>query len=119
MTSVDEASFPFYEVRLTEPAEIEVDAAVLHLARFSPESATRWHEGLVVALQSLSQIPRRCPLAPENALLNNEIRQLIYKNGKSVHRILFTIFEREEDEPAFVRIARVLHGARQQLGEGE
>lgn len=33
--------------------------------------------------------------------------------------ILFTIFEATEDEPGFVRILRVLHGAGQRLGQSQ
>jgi plasmid stabilization system protein ParE len=57
------------------------------------------------AFRSLEKRPRRCPLAPENAFFEEEIRQLIY--GK--HRILFTV----EGETVFV--LRVRHSAQDYL----
>ncbi len=105
-----------YEIQLSEPAEAEIDALVLRQARFSPEAASRLHEGLLSSLRSLSQMPGRCAFAPENGMFDREVRQLIYRQGKTIFRILFCIFEAREDEPAFVYILRVRHGAQQTLG---
>ena len=67
----------------------------------SEAAALRWYEGLMKAFHSLKKNPLRCPVAPESAFFEEEIRQLIY--GK--YRILFTV----EGETVFV--LRVRHGA--------
>ena len=105
-----------YDIQLSEPAENEIDALILRQARFSPESADQLHEGLLSAFRSLAQMPGRCALAPENEMFDREVRQLIYRHGAVVYRILFCIFEDREDESAFVSILRVRHGAQQTLG---
>lgn len=75
-----------YDVRLSEPAEVDLDALILRQARFSHASADRLHEALLSAFRSLSQIPGRCPLAPENALFQREVRHLIRRHGGSTYR---------------------------------
>jgi hypothetical protein len=58
-------------------------------------------------------MPRRCALAPENAKLSQEIRQLMYGKGKNTYRILFTVLE--DQNPAVVRILHIRHAARPPL----
>ena len=65
----------------------------------------RWYEGLLKAFRSLEKNPLRCPIAPESAFFEEEIRQLIY--GK--YRVLFTV------EGERVLVLRVRHGAQEYL----
>lgn len=53
-----------YDVRFAEPAEAELEAEYLRLAGVRFELAERWNEGILTACQSLSQLPKRYPLAP-------------------------------------------------------
>jgi hypothetical protein len=46
-----------------------------------------WRE----AVKSLAYAPCRCPLAPENAAFDFEVRQLLYGRKPQVYRILYTI----------------------------
>ncbi len=94
-----------YRVEPTEKALADVGEAYFWINEQSEGAALRWYEGLMKALRSLEKNPLRCPLAPESAFFEEEIRQLIY--GK--YRILFTV----EDETVFV--LRVRHGAREYL----
>ncbi len=105
-----------YRVIVTETAEGEIDAALAYLLLRSPDAARDFQEGMDKTILSLSEMPRRCPLAPEDGVITRPLRQLIYRHGRTAYRILFTIFEAEGDAPAFVRVLRVLHGAQQQLG---
>jgi len=107
-----------HRVHIPETAEAEVDTAYFWLLRHSPERASRWHEGLLQAIESLSEMPGRCPLARENDYFEPEVRQLLYGRGRNTYRILFTLIpDAEEGEPPIVRILHVLHGAQQTLGE--
>jgi len=58
-----------------------------------------------VAAQSLTELPRRCSIAPESETFGIEVRQLMYGD----YRILFTI------DGDTVRILRFRHGARRPL----
>ena len=77
----------------------------LRLMQQSPARAESWLQGAQQACLTLSDLPLRCPLAPENDSFDVETRQLLYGN----YRILFTI----EDDA--VVILHVRHGSRRQL----
>ncbi len=62
----------------------------------SAMKASKLYAGLLEAIESVSQMPKRCPLARENEYFSQEIRQLIYGRGRNSYRILFTILEQQE-----------------------
>ena len=105
-----------YCVEISSVAEAEADSAFLRLSEVtSPEKARQWYEGLLEAIESLSKMPKHCPLARENKFFSQEIRQLLYAQGRNSHRILFTIVE--DNEVATVCILHIRHAAQQTLGE--
>ncbi len=107
-----------YRIEISSVAEAEGDSAFLFLSRItSPEQARQWYEGLLKAIESLSEMPKRCPLARENKYFSQEIRQLIYGRGRNSYRILFTIIE--SNEVATVRILHIRHAAQQTIGNQE
>ena len=98
-----------YRVEITVEAESEIKDAYLWIHGDSPANAARWRRGLLEAVQSLSQQPTRCPLAPENVWFKQEIRQLLYGKRGGVYRVLFVIGEKT------VSILHVRHSAREFL----
>lgn len=105
-----------YLIEISSVAEAEADSAFLRISQVtSPEQASRWYAGLLKAIESLSQMPKRCSLARENDYFTQEIRQLVYGRGRNSYRILFTIIE--GDEISTVRILHIRHAAQQTLGE--
>jgi plasmid stabilization system protein ParE len=67
-----------YRVEITDVALAEAeDAYVWMMEQLSPESAEKWFEGLMDAIESLNKSPKRCSLAPENDVFSEEIRQLL------------------------------------------
>jgi len=113
----DEADLPVYEVRLTEPAEAQVEAAYLSRLRFGQRAADRWYAGLGRALETLSRVPRGFVPAPESDALGGGVRQIIYGKGGSAYRILYRVIEPPEgDEPGLVRVLHVRHAMQQPLG---
>ena len=100
-----------YSVLLTPQAVSDVDSAVEYLIHSAPRRAAPWLQGLMEAVLSLSELPQRCPLAPEAATLGVELRQLLYGRRAGVYRILFRIYEAGEDKPV-VRVVAIRHGAR-------
>ncbi|NEO95263.1 MAG: type II toxin-antitoxin system RelE/ParE family toxin [Moorea sp. SIO3G5] len=105
-----------YPIEISSVAEAEADSAFLRLSQVtSPTQASLWYSGLLQAIESLSQFPKRCPNARENKYFSQEIRQLLYGRGRNSYRILFTILE--EQEGATVRILHIRHASQQTLGE--
>jgi len=105
-----------YPIEISSVAEAEADSAFLRLSQVrSPTQASLWYSGLLQAIESLSQFPKRCPLARENKYFSQEIRQLLYGRGRNSYRILFTILELPER--ATVRILHIRHASQQTLGE--
>ncbi|MBE9017475.1 type II toxin-antitoxin system RelE/ParE family toxin [Chroococcidiopsidales cyanobacterium LEGE 13417] len=103
-----------YRIEISSVAEGEVDSAFLRISQIASfEKARQWYEGLLRAIESLSQMPKRCPLAREDRYFSQEIRQLIYGKGRNSYRILFTIIE--NNEVATVRILHIRHAAQQTL----
>jgi plasmid stabilization system protein ParE len=51
------------------------------------EAGLRWFRGMQKAIASLSELPTRCTLAPENKDFPFEVRQLLY--GSTHHAIEF------------------------------
>ncbi|BAU05840.1 type II toxin-antitoxin system RelE/ParE family toxin [Fischerella sp. NIES-3754] len=83
-----------YRIEISSVAEAEADSAFLRLSQIiSPSRASQWYAGLLQAIESLSQMPKGCPLARENEYFSQEIRQLLYGRGRNLYRILFTILE--------------------------
>lgn len=107
-----------YQIEISSVAEAEADSAFLRMSQvISLERARRWYEGLLRAIESLSEMPKRCPLARENDYFTQEIRQLLYGRGRNSYRILFTVVEGEK--VSTVRILHIRHAAQQTLGEGQ
>ncbi|NER45166.1 MAG: type II toxin-antitoxin system RelE/ParE family toxin [Symploca sp. SIO1A3] len=102
--------------KISSTAESEADGAFRQLSQFtSPIRAIPWYSKLLQAIESLSQMPKRCPLARENKYFTKEIRQLLYGTGRNSYRILFTIVE--EQEVSIIQILHIRHSSQQTLGE--
>jgi plasmid stabilization system protein ParE len=94
-----------YSVRQTAQAYTDLDAILEWLlAQEAGNAGLRWLNGLQESLQSLSESPYRCMLAPENSVFPFEVRQLLYGRKPHVYRVLFTV---EEDT---VVILHIRHG---------
>jgi plasmid stabilization system protein ParE len=105
-----------YRIEISSVAEAEADSACLQLSQVtSPKRAGQWYAGLLQAIESLSQMPKRCSISRENERFSQEIRQLMYGKGRNSYRILFTVLEVQEVPT--VRILHIRHAAQQTLGE--
>lgn len=105
-----------YRIDFSSKAKAEADAAFMNFAQFTtPESAQAWYQGLIKAISSLQEMPRRCSLARENALFSQEIRQLLYGSGKTTYRILFTVLDNQPTPT--VRILHIRNAVQRAIGE--
>lgn len=99
-----------YRVEVTARAEKDANGILEWLlSEGAGERGTRWFQSLADAIDSLSEFPLRCPLAPENGNFRFEVRNLFYGESPNVYRILFTVV----NETVFVLSIR--HGRRRPL----
>lgn len=80
-----------YRVVIQPSAGVEIEQAYLRIALDAPDTATRWYNDLLVAIESLASFPLRCSLAPEDEAFNVKIRHLLYGRKRRRYRALFTI----------------------------
>lgn len=105
-----------YRIEISSIAEAEADSAFLRLSPISSSiKASQWYSGLLEAIASLSQMPKRCPLARENEHFSQELRQLLYGRGRNSYRVIFTILEGQDIST--VRILHIRHAYQQTIGE--
>jgi toxin ParE1/3/4 len=100
-----------YTVKLTAPAEADAYAAFERIREVSPDSAEKWLWNLFAAIQTLEEMPARCPLISEADELGRSVRHLLYGKRTGIYRIIFDIQEQSEDGP-LVRVFRIWHGTR-------
>ncbi len=107
-----------FTVVTSDVAEAEIEAVFLSLFLRNPEFAARWLEGLNRVIAALDTFPSRHARVDEGGLQGQEIRRVVYRNGRTVYRILFTLLDADGDgKDDTVRVLRVLHGARRPLGQ--
>ena len=82
-----------FQVRTTKAAELQIEIAYLWLNKRNPIYADKWFKGLMNAIASLQEKPRRCSLATEIEVFSEEVRQLLYGKSRNKYRVLFTIRE--------------------------
>lgn len=105
-----------YLVELSRTAEAEVLEAFVWKGERSASAANQWYNGMMTALASLEDNPKRCPLAPDNDAFPEEVHQLLYGKRRDVYRILFSI------RGVTVYVLHVRHGAQKPFSasdEGE
>jgi len=97
-----------FRVEITEDAERDGNGILEWLiSHHAGDTGLRWFQGLQEAIATLSDLPERCPLAPENKNFPFEVRHLLYGRKPHVYRIVFTI------EGDTVYILHIRHGRRQ------
>jgi plasmid stabilization system protein ParE len=102
-----------YFVFVTQKAKDDLRHYYAVVAEHAPETAARWLNRFEEALQSLSESPTRCPLAPENDLVDQPIYQFFHGKRSGRYRALFTI---EGDRVLVLHIRR---GTMDKAAEGD
>ncbi len=83
----------------------EALAAADWIAKSSPMAAAEWYLGLEEAIESLADMPTRCPIAADTGTSGTGVRQLLFGS----HRILFVIRANSE------YVVHVRHAARKPM----
>ncbi len=93
---------------ITQSAEQDIKQAVAWWSENrSPAQAANWYKHVFLAIDTLREMPQRCPAARETIDYKLNLRQLLFGMGrKATHRIIFDISEND------VRIWRILHLSR-------
>lgn len=91
-----------YSVEITAVAEQDVEEIWSYLAAESQEIASNLILQLEGQIQTLEQLPGRCPLIPENEQLGSSYRHLLYGAYRTVLRVTGTT----------VVILRIINGSR-------
>ncbi len=84
-----------YRVSVSANAKANLLDYYEHASKHAPRTADRWYDRFDVALQTLSTLPQRWPVASESEIYPEQIRQMLFGKGTSVYRVLFTIVEDE------------------------
>ncbi|MBA3481371.1 MAG: type II toxin-antitoxin system RelE/ParE family toxin [Pirellulales bacterium] len=95
-----------YRVVVTATAKQNLRSAYLWAAQRAPLTAAAWLERFAVHLELLANFPERGQLAPENNLVEEEIRQSIFGRRQGAYRALYTIVGDE------VRVLHIRRAAR-------
>ena len=98
-----------YRVIVTPTAQAGITECFEYIKERSPLNVARWIRGLYAAIDTLENMPERCPLARESRFLLQPLRQLIFKS----HRIVFTV----EKQKRLVYVVFVRHAKRRAFGE--
>lgn len=91
-----------FHVRYRRRAERELE-------KLAQTATLEWFDGLLGAIESLAESPRRCAFAPDPGYRQRDIRQLLYGEQNSIYRILYRV----EDES--VQILTIRHARRKLL----
>jgi plasmid stabilization system protein ParE len=96
-----------YRVDVTGPALEDMEEAVEWIARESIEQAIAWELRAWEAIESLAELPQRCPLMTELLEMHPDIRQHCFGTGRHIYRVIFSI-----QDSSTIRVLRVYHSAR-------
>ena len=78
-----------FQIDVSDDAELDADIILEWLiTQQAGETGLRWFGRMRTAIDSLANMPGRCPLAPESAEFPFEVRQLLYGSWPHVYRIL-------------------------------
>ena len=95
-----------YTVIVTNAALEQAEGAYLWLAQHTELHAPTWYNGLLDAINSLEEMPLRCPRVPGDECRTGEEHQLLYGMSPHVYRIIFIVRDQK------VHVLEIIHGAR-------
>ena len=99
-----------FRVELSQQAQRDIAAIYDWLqSQQAGDAGARWFLALRAAVASLTNLPPRCPLAPESRDSPVEVRHLLYGRRPHVYRILFAI------EGDVVQVLHIRHGRRRPI----
>jgi plasmid stabilization system protein ParE len=108
-----------FEVFLTDEACADLDFCSAYIrSRGSIESARKWFAEIHSVIESLSEMPERCPVVAEAAELGLEVRVLLHGRKNRSYKIYYAI-NNEVPPTGTVRVFHIRHWARKPITEYE
>jgi plasmid stabilization system protein ParE len=96
-----------YRVELTVRAEKDLEHLYERISADNSDASALWYFGLEDAIRSLRNLPRRCPITPENKRTGGGLRHLLYGSKPDVYRVIYEINESRR----LVRVITIRHSA--------
>jgi plasmid stabilization system protein ParE len=104
-----------FRVELAPRAFADLDSIAGDIReRESFESAEKWFNGILRAIESLAEMPQRCRVAEESRDLGREVRVLLYGRKNRAYRVFYAIHGTRTAQVFHVR-----HWARRTPGSDE
>lgn len=101
-----------FRVSIQPAAAADLDEAARYIAtQGNPERAREWREGALDAIDNLAESPKRGIVVPEAVRLRRSYLQIHYQ----AHRIVYFV----DEDAQVVVVARLYHGARKPLRDGD
>jgi len=91
-----------YKVLLSRHAQHDLEEIFSYIAADSPGNASAFIAEIEEKIFSLTTMPERAPLIPENIIFGTRLRHLVHQKYRVIYRI--------QEEMVFV--LRVIHGAK-------
>lgn len=108
-----------FRVEVAPRAFEDLDEIAEYIKRKSDfRQAEEWFNGIIAAIQSLSEMPGRCPIASESRDLKHEIRVLLHGRRNRTYKVYFSI-ERSTRTSGKIYVFHVRHWARRALSGRE
>jgi plasmid stabilization system protein ParE len=95
-----------FQIVISEQAESDIKHLYQRAYDHAPMTAPRWYAKLGKAIQSLEELPERCPWSPEGESYALPLRQLIFGKRHGAIRILFAIKDTQVTVIHCVRASR-------------
>ena len=119
--SAEAGSLPVCAVRLTNAVTEQTRATFFQINdKAGIDAADAWQSGMDAAWASLATWPYRCLVADENRFYQKKhpgppLRVFLYRHGRSIWQILFTIHEAEGGDQAYVKLHQLRNAAQKPL----
>lgn len=104
-----------FRVEISPRAFNDLDEIARYIKRQSSfERAEEWFNGIMTALRTLEDLPRRCRVADESQALGREVRLLLYGNRNRKYKVYYSI-RQKTPSTGTVQVFHVRHWARKSL----
>lgn len=108
-----------FRVEVMPQAFADLDAIATYLeSSASFAVAEKWFRGILTAIGSLREMPARCPLVMDPAILDHEVRLMLYGRRNRRYRVFFAIRYRTP-RSGVVQVFHVRHWSAQPAGRDE
>jgi plasmid stabilization system protein ParE len=108
-----------FRVEIAPQAFDDLDSIADYIKeRSSFAVAERWFNSFIDDIDSLKNMPARCPVAPESEELGREVRLLLHGGKNRTYKIYYSV-DYETPSSGTVRVFHVRHWARKPPSEDE